>query len=234
MNRSRSVTWIGILLFVHLVPFICCSRAGSFADMFPWGKQTVKERQELLLEALRDTLHLEVKEELLPGFLKASNENKMFIKNVEGQTFSISKHTPGLDVNADEVKSHKKKSDKPPTPLALIHTDVSTLSQHLTGVCAALSVDYWNFEWCHRKEVRQVHWDIANAKVTRNPDWSLGSFKNTVVTRQRGDSSNTSDPITEVFLYIAQDFLLTIRQSLPDVFDCSFVLTDLCLCISDG
>ena len=52
----------------------------------------------------------------------------------------------------------------------------------LRGTCLTLKKGYWNFEWCHDKEVRQFHAVLtpaandpnAQPREVRNPDWSLG------------------------------------------------------------
>ena len=66
--------------------------------------------------------------------------------------------------------------------------------------CASFSRDYWNFEWCHRQEIRQVHWQLDEGKLSRSPDWSLGVYESSVVIRERNEAHNLSAPIVKVFL----------------------------------
>ena len=46
--------------------------------------------------------------------------------------------------------------------------------QPLNGLCSTLSQGWWSYEWCHRRHVRQFHFDRGTRK--RDPEWSLGDY----------------------------------------------------------
>jgi hypothetical protein len=48
----------------------------------------------------------------------------------------------------------------------------------LKNVCMINAIDWWSYEWCHRKEVKQFHLDVDHKakKHFRNPEWSLGTY----------------------------------------------------------
>lgn len=79
-------------------------------------------------------------------------------------------------------------------------TDGEQLPTSFDDFCAASSQDYWNIEWCHRQDVRQVHWEVAEGAVVRMPDWSLGQYDSSLIVRERGESYNTSARIIKVFI----------------------------------
>jgi hypothetical protein len=57
--------------------------------------------------------------------------------------------------------------------------------------CVLLPAQYWNYELCHKIEVRQVHFEFINsntnnahgARTMRGPDWSLGHYSGSQVIR---------------------------------------------------
>lgn len=154
--------------------------------MYPWGKGSLADRQEDILDALRENTFLDVKEEILPSQLA---NGTMYLRNLEGQTHEIK--------TQDYNHQQGKRIEIP------VITDANAVSKALEGVCAVLPIQYWNYEWCHRKEIRQVHIEVQNGKITRSPDWSLGSYERSIVVRERGDSTNTSAAIVKVIFSLS-------------------------------
>lgn len=79
-------------------------------------------------------------------------------------------------------------------------TDGIILSNLLTNYCFTLPNDYWNVEWCHRKEIKQFHYELnpVDSNHYRAPDYSLGVYKKSVVVKERGEYMNTSARIVKV------------------------------------
>jgi hypothetical protein len=145
------------------------------------------DRQNDLLDSMRESLSLSIKDELLPKelFLNGSIE----MKNIEGQKFSL----------YIQSKREKKKHRGLPYPIL----DESIIDDHLRGQCSIHASNYWDFEWCHRSEIRQFHRDFVKGQYIRNPDWSLGVYERTAVIRERGDFTNVSASIVKVISYVS-------------------------------
>eukprot|EP01034_Spumella_vulgaris_P023711 gene23711-29959_t len=80
--------------------------------------------------------------------------------------------------------------------------NVNTLDAHLKSSCAVMSIDYWNYEWCHRRHVSQFHLEQQGNGFTKTPEWSLGKYSRTEFIRENNaDQHNETVPITKVIDY---------------------------------
>lgn len=136
MNRRPRVVFL--FLFATL----------TYSDIYPWGKSSLEDRQEDLLDSFRNNMILELKREVLEAVSSKGADGKLIypistLKNLEGKIFLVNV----TDANAITDPSFAKY--KPFTSKRL-------LSKVLKGACAFYNLDYWSFEWCHRKDVRQV------------------------------------------------------------------------------
>ena len=101
--------------------------------------------------------------------------------------------------SSDERRSHPSddRDEKTSTALPL---DEKIISAQLEGRCAVLPVQWWNYEWCHRREVRQFHLEeikpsqpkgerdrSTHVMLKREPDFSLGLYKRSIVERRDGN-----------------------------------------------
>eukprot|EP01039_Chlorochromonas_danica_P010607 gene10607-11753_t len=75
-------------------------------------------------------------------FIRQAPNEEVFLKNLEGITFKAAAVTPSTDL---------------PALLQTELTDPVALNKALEGWCAILPADYWNYEWCHKKEFSQFH-----------------------------------------------------------------------------
>jgi len=127
---------------------------------------------------------------------KDTNDNKMYIRNVEGLRFAISKY------DKDKERRKEKRVNK-----------LSTIKAYLKSSCAVLPAQYWNYEWCFRKEIKQFHLEPPiedDQQVRRSPEWSLGKFTHSDIKRESSSNSDSNsiiedndkaDPIIKVIDY---------------------------------
>lgn len=170
------------------------------SDMYPWGAGKFEDRQEDILEEMRRNLVLDVKKEIIPDhFLYPDpddNDTPVYLSNSEGFHFLIQ-----LETKNDTVSSG------PPTNNNVLSEGITNrriLIKSLKGLCAFHNKEYWSFEWCHRREVRQAHIKFNEGKVVRDPDWSLGTYQTSTIEREGGNNQNKSAPIIKVsseFIY---------------------------------
>ena len=146
------------------------NRKLTHLDTYPWGGN-FDDRQDQILEELQDNPTILMNNNMIPQIYTSSstNNNKMYIRNVEGLRFSISKH------NNQKQKQVEKRITK-----------VSTIKSYFKNICAVLPAQYWNYEWCFRSEIKQFHLEPPledDQQVRRSPEWSLGvySYSNIIV-----------------------------------------------------
>ena len=166
-------------------------------DMYPWGTGKFEDRQEDILESFRKNLVLDIKREVIPKNLlnpesKGEEENDIFPLRL--------KNSEGFDFLVDIENKNQTIPGSVPTTIALSEgiSNRRLLSKSLQGLCAFHNKEYWSFEWCHRKEVRQAHIKFVDGKVVRDPDWSLGSYQTTTIEREGDNQRNRSAPIIRV------------------------------------
>jgi hypothetical protein len=107
--------------------------------VYPWGGGDVNERSEDILEALRKNLRLETFQDSISKVFKVDGNNNLHMKNDEGVSF-VAKLKTEIITDAKEVISE----------VGQVVYDVNTLDAQLRSSCAVMSIDYWNYEWCHR------------------------------------------------------------------------------------
>ena len=135
-------------------------------DMYPFDHTTFDDRQDAILDSLRRDMHIDYKKEVIfnqPYLLENNNKNKNkynILHNLENLPFELhnNRYSKNKQFNTKDDLMYKKKD----------------LDELLNKACGYYNKDYWSFEWCHRKEVRQVHIELINHIVVRDPDWSLG------------------------------------------------------------
>lgn len=157
--------------------------------VYPWGMTNFQDRQENILTELRKNLFIDLKSETININLRKTMEHQ---DNDDQSSILIHNRLN------KEYKINIKQSESP----LITHngiTNASIIHKRLDGLCGYHQEDpYWSFEWCHRKEVRQVHFEYVQEKLVRSPDWSLGKFYNSHITRERQDNANSSAVITQV------------------------------------
>ena len=62
-----------------------------------------------------------------------------------------------------------------PDPSIASKTEQQIVDEALAGVCLTYPKGWWQYQWCHRKEIRQFHEESGK----RTMDWSLGKFDKT-------------------------------------------------------
>jgi hypothetical protein len=144
--------------FAFSIILIIGVRGKDRKPLYPWGKSSFDDRQEELLDSMRNNLVLKVKQNILPQFLMSTNEtdrepfthhhhhhhhHHLSVKNLEGVAFDI------------RLMRDIPNSNQTGPALAAI-TSVDTLNSILDNSCSLYAANYWNFEWCHRRQVTQV------------------------------------------------------------------------------
>jgi hypothetical protein len=142
---------------------------------YPWAKTHdrnfhFEERQNNILNSLRNELHLEVLSNKLP--MGMDTDHSMYIRNSEGQQY-----TCGIKSETPEALTNSLTTTNDDTSMASFQKAFGVIDR-LQKVCMINSVDWWSYEWCHRKEVKQFHMEIdqRTKKHFRNPEWSLGTY----------------------------------------------------------
>jgi hypothetical protein len=107
--------------------------------VYPWGGGDVSERSEDILEALRRNLKLETFQDSVSKVFKINGNNNLHMKNDEGVSF-VAKLKPDVAIVAKEIIAE----------VGQVIYSVNTLDAQLRSSCAVMSIDYWNYEWCHR------------------------------------------------------------------------------------
>jgi hypothetical protein len=153
-------------------------------DRYPWGSNSYENHQENLLISMRKNLYVDIKNDVLSQHLKEyiQNGNQISVNNRQNKPYVIN-----LKSSENEYESNKG------------YTNEKLLNIKLQDYCGYHQGDaYWNFEYCHRKEVRQVHFEYQHDKLIRSPDWSLGLYDKSRVIREGNDNANSSAVITHV------------------------------------
>jgi hypothetical protein len=99
--------------------------------------EDLNDRQDELLDAMREKMSLVMNEEIVPPELLAAS-GQMYLRNVQGELFSVVSNAATLKKNAP-LKS---------LPRELV--DARAFSHALADSCSILPDAYWNVEWCHR------------------------------------------------------------------------------------
>jgi hypothetical protein len=147
------------------------------SSCYPWcdeadfdNSQGFEEHQEVVLQKARKLFSERLPQVYPETFRKATDLDTtatsigIFVRKFDGQLLEAT-----LSTTAAVVKP----------ALALEQTElykITALIKSLTGVCALMSIGYWNYEWCFGRMVSQFHLDHQDNKLIRSPDWSLGRF----------------------------------------------------------
>lgn len=142
---------------------------------YPWARSHnrnfhFEERQNDILNSLRNELRLEVLTEKLP--VGMDDEHSMYIRNSEGQKYTCGVH--GKESPTTSLATTSSSEDKAMTS----YQKAFGVIDRLQKVCIINSIDWWSYEWCHRQEVKQFHLavDADTKRHVRNPEWSLGTY----------------------------------------------------------
>jgi hypothetical protein len=169
-------------------------------EAYPWGRGNYLDRQEDILKHFRDNMIIELNKDIVDRTLiKERSQSEIIIRNLEGSKFSVGL----LTQNASSIGSKSQ----------LLMSDKRALIKSLDGLCAFHNRDYWSFEWCHRRDVRQVHVEFSEGRAMRDPDWSLGNYESSVFFREGGEHKNEHVPIIKVIFNIIfkNNLILSIR-----------------------
>lgn len=170
---------LGLLLGTVLP---CCWAAVSF---YPWGERDHKKRNEHLLSALKNNLGLETSEpSIIASFANASTAGVLMKGAAASWVARLA--TDDEDDNEEGEIFNGEEEDE---------LDPEVISNELRSVCSVLPIDYWNYEWCHKRELFQFHVQQKDNGWVKDPSWSLGRYKRTVVVR---DVNLSPPPITKV------------------------------------
>jgi len=148
----------------------------SSLSVYPWD-DSLQERSFEILSHLRDNLQLDIIGETIPKAFDNLPNNEIFIRNLEGVPFSAKMKS------ADSVDFKSQYS---------FLYDEEKLAARFEGICSVLPIEYWNYEWCHRREFSQFHLEQEGRRIIKAPDWSLGKYVRTVVVRDRSAESSSS------------------------------------------
>lgn len=81
--------------------------------------------------------------------------------------------------------SMKPPSSSAETSLNDDNDDNDVLSD-MVGSCILYPNDYWNYQLCHRTDVRQSHSEMTEKGAVKTHDFSLGSFENSTILYSSG------------------------------------------------
>ena len=173
MSKMRTLALV-LVVWVHCIL--------SDQMFYPWARSHdrnfhFEERQNDLLNSLRNELRLEVLTEKLPVGMDA--EHSVYIRNSEGQQY-----TCGARIDNKEYETSTASLSTTTATSSNEDKEMSSFQKafgvidRLQKVCMINSIDWWSYEWCHRKEVKQFHLavDSDTKKHVRNPEWSLGTY----------------------------------------------------------
>lgn len=171
-------TVVGLLLAMILPGWAAVS-------FYPWGERDHKKRNEHLLSALKNNLGLETSEpSIIASFANASTAG-VLLRGVAASWVARLATDDEDDTEDNETFTGEEDEE----------LDPEAISNELRGVCSVLPIDYWNYEWCHKRELHQFHVQQKENGWFKDPSWSLGKYKRTVVVR---DVNLTPSPITKV------------------------------------
>lgn len=155
----------------------------SGISIYPWGKG-LETRSEILLTKLREELSLSLDTEWLPQPVASDGAASLLFTNVEGGEYVCGVDEGAAAERVDAIPLH--------------FFDSELLSSKLDHMCSAMTVDYWTYEWCHRRGLSQYHMVPTKNTAERHPEWSLGKHVSSSVVRERGDDGNMSAAIVRL------------------------------------
>lgn len=158
---------------------------GAEGDVYTFD---TKVRTLEILKRLRhgDSLALEILDEHLPG--NGSVPFAVAMKGWDGSDYTCGPvPADAVDVAPAAEKGGWFSSALSSAPAAAPKEAPEALEKKLVvleNTCALLNRDYWSYEWCHRKQIQQFHYELPpgaapDAEPVRDPDWSLGKFVKT-------------------------------------------------------
>ena len=125
--------------------------------MYPWAASLYMQQGEELLDALREDMVLEVKDKILTPWLREMLQTKKAeLLNIEGQSFqgSIVVEEPPLQHDQQQQQLEQGAAGSLSAEQLASYDDVMRLFE---GNCYVYAGEYWNYEWCPKREVRQFH-----------------------------------------------------------------------------
>ncbi|RYH05468.1 hypothetical protein EON65_44615, partial [archaeon] len=167
-NIMMSIIWVTLLSLIV--------RVNGGVENYPWSNRDIEDHAEEILENLRKSMTLNViGEAALKGIKEAENQ-ELYIRNLEGVLFKavILPEEPAAPEEHLQEELY----------------DYNALARKLEGWCSVLPAEYWNYEWCFRKEVAQFHVEQQGNKYVKSPVWSLGRIKSTTILRDESSLAN--------------------------------------------
>lgn len=153
-------------------------------NSYPWDS-SYEARKEELLASLRDDLYLDVSDSEYVNDLFAQYE-AVSIRNVDNERYICSIRDE--DMSSKHLTADSKGEQFKDTLRAL------------KGVCTVVHLGWWNYEWCHRKEVSQFHYEVINGVGVRKPQWSLGKFTHSTIIRDHDDDDGDIQMIIDHYV----------------------------------
>lgn len=141
---------------------------------YPWAKSHDRNfhfegRQNEILNSLRNNIQMEMLSDKLPFGMDA--DHAIYVRNSENQKYTC-------EVKVDlPVESALVTTNDEDESMAAFQKSFAVINR-LKNMCMINAVDWWSYEWCHRKEVKQFHMDVDHKekKHFRNPEFSLGTY----------------------------------------------------------
>jgi hypothetical protein len=158
------VFFLYCLVVSLFIQFISCTDTDKNQRDYPWDpdSRSSQIRQNTILESLRKTLSLDILSDSLPS-QGLTEQNPMKYMTMASRTLAC-------------IATDRQSGPKP----LLVRNDSDWPSlQRLRHTCFLFDVDWWSYEWCFDKEVRQFHIDRSHnnrKRSQRDPNWSLGTF----------------------------------------------------------
>lgn len=157
-----------------------------FDRTYPFGNLNVDDHQDEILDNLRENLLIHLKSEVLSNTFKNETKQQRFptMRNLEFQKFLI---------------KIQQTSDIPLLVPERI-TSEDQFKESLGGFCAVHNLDYWHFEWCHKKVIKQSHYEFSDydQKFVLQASHLIGKYTSTMIEREGGNNDDESLPIKEV------------------------------------
>lgn len=144
------------------------SQAHQMTDLYPWASNYAEQGEEIL-DRLRESMWVDVKDDVLPSSLLAAlRQQRAHLLNMEGQAFAASIQQKALP------EAPFTPSIRDPREQWRTLSSLEAIMQPFAGTCIIHASDYWNYEWCPSKEVRQFHATENDPGAEKEPENSPG------------------------------------------------------------
>ena len=115
----------GVILALVLSFYLVNASEAPVYNVFPWGtKNNIVQRQDQLLDMLRENMFLDIKEEYVKKFSQSVGSDRVAMKNIEGYDFIVQ-----LEEKESQVGSQKEATTSKPN----LRLDPIAFSKALDG-----------------------------------------------------------------------------------------------------